>query len=141
MSKIDRSVRIHWARKDNYDLSACGKFPDPNHSTRNPELITCKKCLGSFMFRGETGIGRPVQLVPRKRRPLAADEKILHPDVIETATTRALARLRKSASGYIRIVRMSVPARAALSDCIDRGEVEIFESPLGRAYRIVENVK
>lgn len=49
---------------------------------------------------------------------------------------RLRARLEASASGYIRTTKLSVPDRTVLSAMIEMGEAEIFESPLGRAYRL-----
>lgn len=46
-------------------------------------------------------------------------------------------RLAASASGFVRVMKFSVPDRAALAVLIENGEVEIFDSALGRAYRLV----
>lgn len=48
------------------------------------------------------------------------------------------ARLKASVSGYVRTVRMSTPERTVLLHLIEQGEVEIFDSPAGRAYRLTE---
>jgi len=47
-------------------------------------------------------------------------------------------RLENSKSKYIRVIKFSQLDRAALRIMIERGEAEIFESPLGRAYRLCE---
>lgn len=62
---------------------------------------------------------------------------VLRPDVIARLEV-VRARLARSASGYVRISRVGSTDRTALSVLIERGEVEIFESPLGRAYRLVQ---
>jgi len=47
-----------------------------------------------------------------------------------------LTRLRESASGYVLVRRFALRDRGALLELIETGRVEIFESPLGRAYRV-----
>jgi long-subunit acyl-CoA synthetase (AMP-forming) len=51
---------------------------------------------------------------------------------------RVLERLRKSVSGYVRSARFGALDRAALGVLIARGEAEIFESAVGRAYRLIQ---
>lgn len=46
-----------------------------------------------------------------------------------------LARLKESASGYVLVRRFTLRDRGALLELIEKGQVEIFDSPLGRAYR------
>lgn len=48
------------------------------------------------------------------------------------------ARLEASASGYVRVSRVGQHDRMVLRVMIDRGEAEIFESPQGRAYRLIK---
>lgn len=60
--------------------------------------------------------------------------------VIDPPETRMVAlreRLAKSASGFVLVSRFGQAQRGALRKLIAAGEVEIFESPLGRAYRLV----
>lgn len=45
-------------------------------------------------------------------------------------------RLRESASGYVLVKRFSLQDRAALRLLIEQDAVEIWEAPLGRAYRL-----
>lgn len=47
------------------------------------------------------------------------------------------ARIRKSASGYVRVSKFKTLDRAAARALIEEGRVEHFESPLGPAYRLV----
>lgn len=49
---------------------------------------------------------------------------------------RVLERLKKSKSGYLRTTRLGTADRAAMAVLIEEGQVEMFESPLGRAYRV-----
>ena len=62
--------------------------------------------------------------------------KVIRSSDSEALVPKVLARLRASVSGYIRVVRFSTPDRVAMSILIERGEVETFDSPLGRAYRV-----
>ena len=45
-------------------------------------------------------------------------------------------RLAASASGYVRVIKFGVPSRTALAVMIEDGDVEIFRSVLGPAYRL-----
>lgn len=45
-------------------------------------------------------------------------------------------RLRTSANGYVQVRRFANYEKAELRKLIEAGEVEIFDSPLGRAYRL-----
>jgi hypothetical protein len=58
-----------------------------------------------------------------------------YPPMIVQRVPRVLARIRASASRYIRTKRLGAVDRAALRILIEEGVVEIFESPVGRAYR------
>lgn len=51
-----------------------------------------------------------------------------------------LDRLRASASKYVRMSKFGALDRAALALLVERGEIEIFDSPIGRAYRIKVDV-
>lgn len=46
-------------------------------------------------------------------------------------------RLQKSKSGFVLVKRFGVTDRTALSILRERNEVEIFQSALGNAYRLV----
>lgn len=46
------------------------------------------------------------------------------------------ARLRASVSGFIRVSRIGGNDRTAMCRLVERGEVEIFRSDLGKAYRL-----
>ena len=61
-----------------------------------------------------------------------------HPGGVVARAPKILARLAASKSGYIRITKIGVPDRTALAPLVDAGVVEVFESPLGRAYKIAE---
>lgn len=50
-------------------------------------------------------------------------------------------RLAKSVNGYVCVRRIGMAERAALSILIEREEAEIFDGPLGRAYRLTEKGK
>lgn len=57
---------------------------------------------------------------------------------LEQLKTRVRKRLAVSASGYISTKKLSIPDRAAMMELIKAGDVEIFESPTGRAYRFTK---
>ena len=69
---------------------------------------------------------------------MSAGKLIKHPADVEALVPKVLARLRASASGYVRVSKFKVLDRAALALLIEKGEVETFDSPLGRAYRLTE---
>lgn len=46
------------------------------------------------------------------------------------------ARLANSASGYVLVMRFGPRDHAAIRVLMEAGEAEIFDSPVGRAYRI-----
>lgn len=70
---------------------------------------------------------------------MSTGKLIKHPADVEALVPKVLARLRASVSGYIRVSKFKVPDRAALALLIEKGEVETFDSPLGRAYRVTES--
>ena len=78
---------------------------------------------------GDDDVRRKSHQQQTGKAPPASDVAALIPKLRE--------RLERSASGYVRVARISVADRSALSLMIERGEVEIFDSPLGRAYRLV----
>ncbi len=47
-------------------------------------------------------------------------------------------RLQKSANGYVLVRRFGHLDKGALRMLIDQGSAEIFDSPLGRAYRLID---
>lgn len=63
-----------------------------------------------------------------------------HPPDVHARIPRIRERLAKSASGWIRVAKFGVPDRTALSIMIQKKEVEIFMSALGKAYRFVPTV-
>lgn len=48
------------------------------------------------------------------------------------------ARIRASKSGYVKVQRFGLRDRGAMKILIDRGDAEIIDSPVGRAYRLIE---
>ena len=63
----------------------------------------------------------------------------LHPDRdrAKARIPKLKKRLEDSAAGYIRVSKFKSYDRMAFSIMIEEGIVEIFDSPLGRAYRLV----
>lgn len=60
-----------------------------------------------------------------------------NPDV-SNRIPKVKQRLEDSASGFIRVTKFGGADRTALSALIVSGDVEIFQSPLGKAYRVVD---
>lgn len=60
-----------------------------------------------------------------------------NPDVLNRIP-KVKERLEKAASGFIRVTKFGGADRTALSALIVSGEVEIFQSSLGKAYRVVD---
>lgn len=56
---------------------------------------------------------------------------------LEAKISKVLSRLNSSLNKYVRTKRFNRLDKAALALLIKRGDVEIFDSPLGRAYRLV----
>ena len=55
---------------------------------------------------------------------------------VERQKQKVLLRLAQSASGYVRVKKFNRLGRAGLKKAIKEGLVEIFDSPVGRAYRL-----
>lgn len=62
--------------------------------------------------------------------------KIKPPADVLARIPKLRERLAKSVSGYVKVVRFKIPDRTALAVMIEQGEAEIFDSPVGRAYRL-----
>lgn len=61
-----------------------------------------------------------------------------HPPDVHARIPKIRERLAASKSGYIRVIKFGVPDRTAITIMIENGEVEIFKSALGKAYRLVK---
>lgn len=57
---------------------------------------------------------------------------------VEETIQRVKMRLQKSVSGYVRATKFGLRDRTALKALIGRGEVEMFTSPIGSAYRLTK---
>lgn len=58
------------------------------------------------------------------------------PIALEKRVPKVRARLAASVSGYVQVRKFSAQDRAAIAVLIERGEAELFDSPVGRAYRL-----
>lgn len=60
---------------------------------------------------------------------------------LKTQQDKALARIAKSASGFVLVKRFNSRARAGLRRAIEDGLVQIIETSFGHAYSIVDTSK
>lgn len=60
---------------------------------------------------------------------------------VDARIPKIRARLESSASGYVLVRKVGTHDRTVLRAMINIGEAEIFDSPLGRAYRLISRSK
>lgn len=68
--------------------------------------------------------------------PAAVDYDSIVAKALEDLKEKLRARLSASASGYVRASKFPPAHRKTIALMIESGEVEVFDSELGRAYRL-----